>query len=92
MPTFGSAPLQVEAREVRVLLLSVEYLGHRISEDGIQPLQSKVEAIANAPVPKNVQELRSFWGLLKYYGKFIPNLATILHPLNSLLRTDAEWV
>lgn len=38
-----------------------------------------------------MQEL-SLLGLLNYYGKFIPNLATILHPLNSLLQADAKWV
>jgi len=38
-----------------------------------------------------VQELRSFLGLLNYYGKFIPNLATTLHPLNTLLQKDRKW-
>ena len=53
-------------------------------------LPSKVAAIANAPAPTNLQELRSFLGLLNYYGKFIPNLAaTILHPLNALLQVNA---
>ena len=73
------------------LLPAVEYLGHHISKDGIRPLPSKVTAIKQAPAPTNVQELRSFLGLLNYYGKFIPNLATILHPLNALLRTDKKW-
>ena len=41
-----------------------------------------------APEPQNVQELRSFLGLLNYYSKFIPNLASIVHPLNWLLRHD----
>ena len=30
-------------------------------------------------------------GLLHYYGKFIPNLATILHPLNQLLKSGSRW-
>ena len=37
-------------------------------------------------MPTNIQELRSFLGLLNYYGKFIPNLATLIHPLNELLQ------
>lgn len=49
---------------------------------------SKVEAIEHAPPPSNVQELRSFLGLLNYYGKFTPNLATIFHPLNALLQAE----
>ena len=70
---------------------SVEYLGHLIDQDGIRPLPSKVAAIDRAPAPTNVQELRSFLGLLNYYGKFISNLATLIHPLNELLKTSKKW-
>ena len=61
---------------------SVEYLGLQVNQHGIRALPNKVEAITNAPPPKNVQELRSFLGLLNYYGKFVRNLSSILHPLN----------
>ena len=54
---------------------SVEYLGHRIDRTGIQAVPSKIDAIVKAPEPTNVQELRSFLGLLNYYGKFIRNLS-----------------
>ena len=40
--------------------------------------------------PTNVQDLRSFLGLLNYYGKFIRNLSSILHPLNGLLRANQK--
>ena len=53
---------------------SVEYLGHRIDASGLHTLSEKVKAAQEAPHPRNQQELRSFLGLLHYYGKFIPNL------------------
>ena len=60
---------------------SVDYLGHLIdASGGIQALPGKVKAIQEAPPPQNAAQLRSFLGLLNYCGKFIPNLATILHP------------
>ena len=62
------------------LAKSVEYLGHQIDQHGIRAVPSKIKAISNAPEPTNVQELQSFLGLLNYYGKFIPNLSSILHP------------
>ena len=64
---------------------SVEYLGHRIDATGLHTTTSKVEAVRLAPQPRNVQELRSFLG---YYGKFLPSLATLLHPLNTLLKAS----
>ena len=48
-------------------------------------------SIVRAPEPRNIQELRSFLGLLNYYGKFIPNLSTLIHPLNSLLQKSKRW-
>ncbi len=69
----------------------VQYLGHRIDAEGIHPTEGKLQAIQQAPAPKNVQELRSFLGLLNYYGRFIPNLSSLLHPLNKLLCQDTPW-
>ncbi len=63
----------------------VHYLGHKISTD------DKVKAITEAPTPKNLIELRSFLGLLNYYGRFISNLSTLIHPLNELLKRERAW-
>ena len=73
------------------LMPSVDYLGYLIDTSGIEALPGKVKAIQEAPPPQNVAQLRSFLDLLNYYGKFIPNLATILHPLNDLLKADKKW-
>ena len=53
--------------------------------------EEKVRAIKDAPAPKTLQELRSFLGMLNFYGIFIPNLSTILAPLNVLLRKNTEF-
>ena len=69
----------------------VEYLGHRIDATGVHISPTKVEAISKAPAPKNVTELRSFLGMINYYGKFIANLATKLHPLHAVLKDGVKW-
>ena len=56
---------------------------------GVHAAPSKVEA--HAPNPRNVTELRSFFGMINYYGKFIPNLSSIYHPLNNLLWARQKW-
>ena len=67
------------------MVSSVSYLGRVINAKGLHPLSKKVEDIQQAPTPKNVTELKSYLGLLTYYGKFLPNLATRLAPLYKLL-------
>ena len=66
-------------------------LGHKIDADGIHPMQDKVKAIQEAPLPKNLAELRSFLGLINYYGKFLPNLSLKLTPLYLLLKRKQKW-
>ena len=51
----------------------------------------KIAAIKGTPSPKNVAELRSYLGLLNYYGNFIPSLSTLLQPLHELLRKGVKW-
>ena len=70
---------------------SVEYLGYRIDAQGVHTLAEKVEAIRSSPVPRNVQELKSFLGHIHYYGKFMPNLSSVLQPLNKLLQAGTPW-
>ena len=69
----------------------MECLGHQVDAEGFQPVEAKVKAIQEAPEPKNPTELKSFLGMLNFYGKFIPNLSFILEPLHSLLRKDVVW-
>ena len=71
---------------------SVEYLGHRIDEDGLHPLKDKIAAIVDAPSPTNVSELRAYLGLINYYAKFMSNGATMLKPLHNLLRAGEKLV
>ena len=69
----------------------VEYLGHQITCQGILPSPSKVEAIANAPMPQNISELRAFLAMLTYFGNFLPQLSTTIKPLHLLLRKGVVW-
>ena len=72
--------IRVNKAKYSFMCTEVQYLGHRIDAEGIHPNDSKLQAIQQAPAPKNLQELRSFLGLLNYYGRFIPNLPSLLHP------------
>ena len=75
------AGLRLKQSKCAFLLPSVDYLGHKISEKGLQPTEEKVRAIKEAPPPTNVSQLRSFLGSINYYTKFLPNLANTLAPL-----------
>ena len=69
----------------------IEFLGHKISKDGISPLQSNTKAIESLRMPTNVKELSSFLGATNYYLKFVPHYSDITEPLRRLLRKNTQW-
>ena len=85
------AGARLKREKCQFMLPMVEYLGHRISADGLQPTDSKIKALKDAPIPSNVSQLKAFLGLLNYYGKFVPKLSTLLAPLHRLLQKTATW-
>ena len=60
----------------------LDFLGHRVTADGIKPLDDKVNAVRNFPQPSSLCGLREFLGMVNFYHCFIPN---ILQPLNRFL-------
>ena len=69
----------------------IQYLGHLISAEGIQPLPEKLESIAKMPAPKNPKEVKQFFGLVGYYRKFVPRFADISRVLTHLTKKDVEF-
>ena len=66
----------------RILRNKIDFLGHTLNENGINPSASKIEAIKNVPLPKTKDQLRSFLGLANYIGqRFVPSFASLAAPL-----------
>lgn len=85
------AGLTVNEKKCSFLKPSVEYLGHKISAEGLHPTTEKMRAVMEAPTPTCKSELRSFLGLINYYAKFLPNLSSTLSPLYRLTKKDVTW-
>lgn len=71
----------------------VEYLGHIIKHNRVEPSPSKIAAIKSFPIPSNLREVRRFIGLAGYYRRFIQNFSRIAQPLTDLTKKDQpfEW-
>lgn len=62
------------------MLLHVEYFRHKIPAKGLQPTYEKIQTVRCAPALKDMSQLKSFLGLVKYYGKFLlPLNAKLMH-------------
>ena len=83
--------LKVKPSKCEFLRGEVIYLGHKISEAGAQPDESKLEAVRFFPTPKSVKDVKSFLGLAGYYRKFIKDFSKKALPLTGLLKKDASF-
>lgn len=70
----------------------VEFLGYKISEEGISMDENKVKSILSWPVPKNVKELQSFLGFSNFYRRFILGFSSITRPLHDLTKKGSTFV
>jgi transposase InsO family protein len=62
-------------------LTSIDFLGHRVDQQGAKPLPNKVQAIANFAKPDTVKGLQEFVGMVNFYHRFVPAAAHIMRPL-----------
>jgi len=51
----------------KFLATMLDYLGHELSGQGIHPAQTKISAVKQFPVPKDVHQIRQFLGLASHF-------------------------
>ena len=85
------ANLKLGADKCTFAAKEVNYLGHRVTEEGLLPDSSLLAAIREIPPPKTATEVRSFLGLAGYYRHYVKNFAAIATPLHALTRKDAVF-
>lgn len=71
----------------------LKYLGYLVGGEGLRVDPEKVQAIVDIPIPRTQKEVRQFTGMASWYRRFIPNFASRMTPLTSLLKRKArfEW-
>ena len=73
---------------------AIDFLGHRVTEQGVQPLPERVEAIRKIPPPCDAKALNEFLGKVNFHHRFVPHAATLMEPLHSMSHvkgSDFQW-
>ena len=69
----------------------MEYLGLLVTQNGIRPINKKVEAIVNMPPPKPQKQVLAFIGLVNYYKDMWSQRSHLLHPLIELTSNKVKF-
>jgi len=85
--------LKVKPSKCALFKEHIKFLGHVVSQHGIEPQQDKIEAIRNWPRPQCIRDVRAFYGLASYYRRFVKGFASIAEPLTRLTQKNVrfEW-
>ena len=72
---------------------TLTFLGYIVGQGQVKPIEAKVEAISDFPVPTCKRQLMRFLGMAGYYRKFCNNFSVIAEPLTNLLskRIRFKW-
>ncbi len=72
---YRRAGLKLQPAKCMLWRSEVEYLGHRVSSEGIGVIPRYVEIVRDWPLPKTRKEVRLFLGKTGYYRRFIKDYA-----------------
>ena len=72
-------------------LPQVSFFGHQWSAKGFSPDPKKISAVKRMDLPRDVDTMRRFLGLVNYLNRFSLHLAEISAPLREICRQDMEF-
>ena len=86
-----SSGLKAAPNKTKLFLRKVQFLGHIVSDKGIQPVAKKVQDLKNLKSPENKRDVMRILGSLGFYSTFIKNLHVDSKPFYELLRDDTPF-
>ena len=83
----STAGLKLKLDKCSFMHPGVTYFSYLINGEDVQPVAAKVDAIKDAPEPKDVSHLLAFLGMLNSH-RFLPDVVTVLELIHNFLRKD----
>ena len=74
----------------QILMPTINYLGHTITEKTVTPLSEKIQAIVDIKEPHTLAQANKFIGALSWYRKFLPNFATVAAPIHAVTNLNKK--
>ena len=86
------AILQIKKKKCHFFKKVISFLGHLISEHGIQTDPEKTATMDKVQPPTDLKGVQSILGLFNYYRNFVPDFAKIASPIYKLLKKGIKIV
>jgi predicted aspartyl protease len=72
---------KIKLKKCRFAENEVDYLGYRIGNGSIKPIERNLDKLRNMKMPETAVEMESFIGMIGYYKKFVKGYDYVINPL-----------
>ncbi|XP_062075997.1 uncharacterized protein LOC133780140 [Humulus lupulus] len=83
--------LYAKYKKCELWLYEVGFLGHIVTNGGVEVDPTKIVAVKEWSRPKNALKARSFMGLAGYYKRFVEGFSKIAAPMTELIRKNLKF-
>ena len=84
----AAAGIKIQPCKSKLFQSEVEYLGHKISKEGVAMILEYVLKVTNWPVLTKGNKVVTFLGFAGYYQYFIPQYSALTNRLNSIKKVE----
>lgn len=84
--------MRMKSDKCKFLMEEIRFLGFIVDRNGRRPDPEKIAAIKDMPIPKDVTQVKSFLGLIQFYGAFVNSLFRLRPPLDALTKKETPFV
>jgi len=90
--TAGEAGIVLNPQKLQFCQKSVEFAGFRVGESAIEPLPKYLDAIRDFPTPKNITDIRNWFGLVNQVANYA-QLREVMAPFRPFLspKNTFQW-
>ena len=84
--------LRLFAKKFQFKSPSITFMGHKLTDKGVEPDPAKADAITKMPMPIDKAGVQRFFGVCQYLSKFCHNFPETVLPLRDLTRENSEFL
>src|SRR5437868_13330765 len=85
------AGMTLNKAKIKFDMPEIKYVGMILTADGIKPNPDKVKSILELEPPQSISDIRQLMGMVNWFNKFIPDLASIAKPIYDLTSPKNEY-
>ena len=84
--------IKLNEEKCKFRLSEVSFIGHVISDEGLDPDPAKIQGVQEMPTPQNKQDVKRLLGMVNYLQKFALNLSETTAPMRELLKQKNQFL